>query len=69
MCRTCTFKIQALSYSGYQSKEGIDTKLCGMIDVLERRDTIQRDLDRLERWASMNLVKFSKAMCKSPHMD
>ena len=29
-----------------------DTKLCGVVNRLDGRDTIQRDLDRLERWAS-----------------
>lgn len=36
-----------------------DTKLCGMVKVLERRnDAIQVELDRLERWAYMNLIRF-----------
>jgi len=41
-----------------------DTKLCAVIDTLEGRDAIQRDLDRLERWTCVNLMEFNKAMCK-----
>jgi len=41
-----------------------DTKLYGPVNMLEGWDAMQRELDRLERWAGVNLMKFSKAKCK-----
>ncbi|PKU30930.1 rna-directed dna polymerase from mobile element jockey-like [Limosa lapponica baueri] len=45
-----------------------DTKQCGVVNTMEGRDAIQRDLDRLERWACANLRKFNQAKSKVLHL-
>ncbi|PKU43611.1 rna-directed dna polymerase from mobile element jockey-like [Limosa lapponica baueri] len=45
-----------------------DTKLCDVVDTLEGRDAIQRDLDRLEKRVCANLMKFNQAKCKVLNM-
>ncbi|KAJ7426503.1 Transcription initiation factor TFIID subunit 4B [Willisornis vidua] len=46
------------------SKLADDTKLNGAVYTPEGWDTIQRDLNKLKKWAYGNLMRFSKTSCK-----
>jgi len=45
-----------------------DAKLSGVVDTIKGRDVIQRDLNRLENWAHVNLKRFIKAKYKVFHL-
>jgi len=44
------------------------TKLSDAIDMPEGRDVIQKDMDNLNKWVCVNLLRLIKAKCKVLHL-
>ena len=54
---------------GLSALSANNIKYSGTVDTIKRKNVTQRDLDRLEKWTHVNLMKFNKAKCNVLHLD
>ncbi|GAB0185962.1 mitochondrial enolase superfamily member 1 [Grus japonensis] len=64
MCRKMGCKPQQCTLSKFAD----DNKGAGVADIPQSQAAMQRDLNKLEKWADRNLMKFNKGKCKVLHL-